>query len=236
MLRTEDLCVWYGRRQILFDINIRIPLGQCVAVVGSNGAGKTTLARALAGIGGRTQGRVLLGDIELLALPGHRVAAAGLGLVPERGGTFGRMTVGENLQLSMEYAGRERRGAEERLAWCNELFPRLSERTAQRAATLSGGERRMLLFSRAIVSGAQLLVLDEPSLGLMPSLTTELVTRIVPQLTERGLGVLLIEQNAQQALSVAEGAYVLERGRVVLEGSGPELLSSDLVRAAYLGV
>lgn len=236
MLELSEVCVWYGRRQILHDIELTLEPGECVAVIGSNGAGKTTIARALARIGGRTYGRIAVDGIDLLAIKAHKVARAGLALVPERGGLLSRMTVLENLRLSLESAGRARPGGEDRLAWCYELFPRLKERSTQRAATLSGGERRMLLLSRAIVSGAQYLVLDEPSLGLMPSLTTELLTGVVPRMIREGMAVLLIEQNAEQALSIAARAYVLERGRVVAQGQASTLLASDMVRSAYLGI
>jgi len=236
MLKVEKLSVWYGRQQVLHDVSLEVASGECVAMVGSNGAGKTTLARTMLGVGGKARGHVWMGDQDLLRLKPHLIAGFGLGIVPERGGTFGRMTVLENLKLSMEFAGSKSEHRDETLEWCYTLFPRLEERLSQKAATLSGGERRMLLISRALLAGAKIMVMDEPSLGLSPQLTAEVIHQVIPRLIERGLGVLLIEQNARQALSIADRGYVLESGQVVLEGSGRELLHSDLVRAAYLGV
>lgn len=233
MLVVEKLSVSYGKRQVLHDVSFSIGANECLAVIGPNGAGKTTLARTLAGIGGRGSGSAQLNDRQVLGLRGDQVVREGLALVPERGGLFTEMTVHENLKISHEFAGT---GDAEDLEMVFELFPRLRERLTQSAGTLSGGERRMLLIGKAMLARPKVLIMDEPSLGLSPLLTSEVILRLVPRLIERDVSVLLIEQNAKLALRTADRALVLDQGRVVAEGASDELMASDSVRTAYVGI
>jgi branched-chain amino acid transport system ATP-binding protein len=229
-LSVRGLTAGYGGIRVLDGIDLEVPAGRLTAVVGPNGAGKTTLLRALSGLIPRT-GEVRLDGVPLPGEPAA-IVARGLGHVPEGRHLFPQMTVGENLELGAWRAPRRERAA--RLAQVQALFPRLGERRHQIAGSMSGGEQQMLAIGRALMSGPQLLMLDEPSLGLAPRLVDGLLA-IVGRLHEAGVTVLLVEQNVAKALALAEDAYVIERGRVVLHGSARDLLASDQVRAAYLG-
>ncbi|GAA1845330.1 ABC transporter ATP-binding protein [Pseudonocardia ailaonensis] len=233
MLSVENLSVSYGKRQVLHSVSLEVAPDECVAVIGPNGAGKTTLARTLLGIGGAGSGAVRLGGTQILGQRGDQIVRQGLALVPERGGLFTSMTVGENLTVSDEFGGS---GGGSALQTCFELFPRLRERLDQRAGTLSGGERRMLLISKALLARPRVVVMDEPSLGLSPLLTTEVILRLVPRLLERGVAVLLIEQNARLALRASRRALILDQGRVRADGTSAEILASESLRTAYVGL
>ncbi len=233
MLEVDDLQVGYGKIQVLWGVSLRLAAGETVAVVGSNGAGKTTLLRAIAGLLHPTAGRVVFRGRALGALAAHAIARQGLALVPEGRELFPWMSVHENLLLGGRLcAGRSRLA--ENLEWVYGLFPVLRERSRQAASTLSGGEQQMLAIARALVSEPSVLMLDEPSTGVSPRIVDS-IFEVIAGLARRGSTILLVEQNLYLALEVADRAYVLERGRLTLEGSGRELIEHPAVREAYLG-
>ena len=230
-LSVRGLTAGYGGIRVLHGVDLDVPPGRLTAVVGPNGAGKSTLLRALSGLVERN------GDVSFDGAPLPQgpaaIVARGLGHVPEGRELFGRMTVSENLELGGWRASRGERAA--RTERVIALFPRLGERRRQLAGSLSGGEQQMLAVGRALMGGPRLLMLDEPSLGLAPRLVEQLLA-VVSRLPAEGVTVLLVEQNVAQALALAETAYVIERGRVVLHGPARALLDSEAVRAAYLGM
>ena len=230
-LSVRGLTAAYGGIRVLDGIDLDAPAGRLTAVVGPNGAGKTTLLRALSGLVPRG-GDVSFDGAPLPAAPAA-IVARGLSHVPEGRELFPRMTVRENLELGAWRAPRGERAA--RLERVIALFPRLGERRHQLAGSMSGGEQQMLAIGRALMSGPRLLMLDEPSLGLAPRLV-DLLLGVVRRLPDEGVTVLLVEQNVAKALALAETAYVIERGHVVLHGSAATLLDSEQIRAAYLGV
>ena len=236
LLDCERLCVSYGRVEAVHEVSLRIREGEIATVIGPNGAGKTTLLSALMGLL-PARGTVRYRDHSILgAFAVEALVGEGLVLVPERRELFGTMTVADNLLLGA--FARYRKGERDHvksLAEIYEIFPRLGERKTQMAATLSGGERQMLAMGRALMARPKLLMLDEPSLGLAPLIVKE-IFRIVVQLRERGVSVLLVEQNARAALQVAEYAYVLENGSVALEGDAKVLLDDPRVIQSYLGL
>nr|MBO2487437.1 branched-chain amino acid ABC transporter ATP-binding protein [Bacillota bacterium] len=234
MLEVREIDAFYGPVQVLWEVSFRVEAGELVTLVGANGAGKTTTLRVLSGLLHPRRGQVLFEGKPIHHLPAHRVTDLGLALIPEGRQLFPDMTVEENL-LTGSYLPRARRSRVESLARVYQAFPRLKERRHQLAGSLSGGEQQMLAIGRALMSQPRLLMLDEPSLGLAPLLVKE-VFRIVEEIRAQGVTVLLVEQNVTQALAVADRAYVLENGRITLEGSGPELLGDERVRAAYLGI
>jgi len=230
-LTVRGLTAGYGGLRVLHGLDLDVPAGRLTAVVGPNGAGKSTLLRALSGLVTRT-GEIRLDGAPLPEAPAA-IVARGLGHVPEGRELFARMTVRENLELGAWRAARGERAARE--ARVVALFPRLGERRGQLAGSLSGGEQQMLAVGRALMGGPRLLMLDEPSLGLAPRLVDQLLA-VVRRLPDEGVTVLLVEQNVGKALALAEDAYVIERGRVVLHGPARGLLDSEAIRAAYLGV
>ena len=230
-LSVRGLTAAYHGRRVLEGIDLDVPAGRLTAVVGPNGAGKTTLLRALSGLVPRG-GDVSFDGAPLPATPAA-IVARGLSHVPEGRELFPRMTVRENLELGAWRASRGERVA--RIERVLALFPRLGERRRQLAGSMSGGEQQMLAIGRALMSAPRLLMLDEPSLGLAPRLV-DLVLGVVRRLPDDGVTVLLVEQNVGKALVLAETAYVIERGHVVLHGPATELLHSERIRAAYLGV
>jgi branched-chain amino acid transport system ATP-binding protein len=233
LLEAKGLNAGYGSLEIIRNINIKVTQGKLTVVAGPNGAGKTTLMRALAGII-----RVSGGDISLAAAPiasmdVSRRVENGLVLVPEGRHLFTQMTVEENLELGgYLLSSSDRRKLMDNVL---KLFPRLAERRRQLAGTMSGGEQQMVAVGRALMSKPKCMLLDEPSLGLAPKMVAELF-RILRQICETGTGILLVEQNVRQALSVCDHAYILEQGQVVAEGSGKELLEGDRIRKSYLGL
>jgi len=229
-LSVRGLRAGYGSIRILQGIDLEAPAGQLTALVGANGAGKTTLLKALSGLLPR-EGQVLFGGEPL---PGRAsaICARGLAHVPEGRQLFAQMSVAENLELGGYLLARQERAA--RLERAYTFFPKLAERRRQLAGTLSGGEQQMLAVGRALMGKPRLLMLDEPSLGLAPRMVDELLA-IVRAVRDEGVTVLLVEQNVAKALSIAETAYVIERGQVVMQGSARDLLRSPALRAAYLG-
>ena len=233
MLSAEELSVFYGDIQVLWDVSFRVEQGEIVTMLGPNGAGKTTLMNTIAGLLRPARGSILFESRHLERLPPYRIVELGVVLVPEARQLFPEMSVAENLELGAYLpAARARRA--ETLAWVEELFPILAERRRQLAGTLSGGQQQMLAIGRALMARPRLLMLDEPSLGLAPQVVVDMF-RAVTRINREGIGVLLVEQNVHQVLSIANRAYVLETGRVVHEGSPDQLLADPHVRAAYLG-
>ncbi|BAS26616.1 ABC transporter ATP-binding protein [Limnochorda pilosa] len=234
MLEVQGIDVFYGQVQALWDVSFRVDEGELVTLVGANGAGKTTTLRALSGLLRPRTGQIRFQGEPIHTLPGHRVTDLGLAHIPEGRQLFPDMTVEENL-LTGSYVSRARSARQQSLEHVYQVFPRLQERRRQLAGSLSGGEQQMLAIGRALMSRPRLLMLDEPSLGLAPILVRE-VFRIVQEIRDQGVTVLLVEQNVNQALTVADRAYVLENGRITLQGPGQELLGDERVRAAYLGI
>lgn len=234
MLNIEKLSSGYGRADVIHDIDIEVPKGHLVCIIGGNGAGKSTTMRTVSGMINATSGRVRLGGRDITNLPSHRIALLGLAHVPEGRKVFISMSVHDNLRLGA-YGRADRGGVIRDLDEIMELFPRLGERRGQLAGTLSGGEQQMLAIGRALMAAPEVLLLDEPSLGLAPKLVEE-VYSIIGRLRRQGRTMLLVEQFANIALRVADVGYVIENGRIVLSGSGADLLNSARVRAAYVGV
>ena len=232
MLRVENLVVRYGDIRAVKGISFHVQQGEILALVGANGAGKTTTLRAISGML-PFEGSVVLEGRDLRGLTPDRVLRLGLSHVPEGRGIFGGLTVMENLQLGA-WIRRDKAGRAHDLEMVMDVFPRLRERVAQLAGTLSGGEQQMLALARARMSDARILILDEPSMGLAPKLVQE-VFAVLRQLNERGVTILLVEQNANMALRLAHRACLLETGNLVLEGPASELLVNPRVREAYLG-
>ncbi len=232
MLRVEDLHVYYGGIHALKGISFRVEGGKIVALIGANGAGKSTTLRTISGLV-EGDGSIKFMDEEILGLPAHEIVKKGIAMVPEGRRVFVNLTVYENLMMGA-YNREDKEGIERDLVWVYELFPRLEERNWQLAGSLSGGEQQMLAVGRALMTRPKLLTMDEPSLGLAPNLVRE-IFQIITKIREEGTTILLIEQNAKAALKIADYAYVLETGRIVMEGTGKELLENEDVRRAYLG-
>ncbi|HYZ62812.1 MAG TPA: ABC transporter ATP-binding protein [Acetobacteraceae bacterium] len=233
-LLVENLHVAYGNIRALRGVSLAVEAGTICAMVGANGAGKTTTLNAICGLRTLTQGRVVLDGSDITATPAHDLVPLGLVQVPEGRRVFARLTVRENLRMG---AYRRREGAaalHADLERVLELFPRLRERIGQVAGTLSGGEQQMLAMGRALMSAPRLLLMDEPSMGLAPRFVDQ-VFETIQAINRLGVTVLLVEQNALMALEIADMAYVLQSGEVVLSGSGPSLMDSEAVREAYLG-
>lgn len=233
MLRIEDLHVYYGGIHALKGINLTVAQSQIVALIGANGAGKSTTLNSICGIV-----RVESGTIEFLGknitnVPSHHIVSMGLSQVPEGRKVFPAMTVNENLLMGA-YSRRDRAGVREDLERVFALFPRLKERRNQTAGTLSGGEQQMLAIGRGLMSRPKLLLLDEPSMGLAPLLVQE-IFRIIKEINGQGTTILLVEQNANMALSIADYGYVLETGKTAIQGPARDLAQNEDVRAAYLG-
>jgi len=234
LLEVRDLALAYGDVQVLFGLSLRVDEGEIVTLLGSNGAGKTTTLRAISGLRPPRGGEIRFRGESLLAIPASRRAAMGIALVPEGRELWPLLTVRENLELGA-YTESARARAKQNLERVFALFPRLRERHAQFAGSLSGGEQQMCAIGRALMIEPKLLMLDEPSLGLAPILVDQ-TFQIVRTLHEQGLTVLLVEQNLQKALEVAQRGYVIETGSVKLSGSSPDLLADPAIRSAYLGL
>ena len=234
MLRVDNLDVFYGDLQALDGVCLDIEEGAIVAIVGANGAGKTTLIRTIAGMQRPARGQVLFGDVDISGWPSHRVCNLGIGQVAEGRQVFPTLSVDENLDLGamLPRARADRFKSRERVL---DLFPLLAERARQPAGTLSGGEQQMLAIGRCLMGLPRLIMFDEPSLGLAPTIVRDLLDTI-RDLNRAGLTCLLVEQNVALSLNLASRAYVLENGRVTLSGSGAQLLADDRVRSAYLGI
>ena len=233
LLEVRVLRVHYGAIEALRGVSLEVAAGEVVALIGANGAGKSTTLRAISRMIRATAGSVRLDGEELLRLPPHRLVARGLAHAPEGRGIFLDLSVGENLALGA-WLRRDRAGVAADRARMHDLFPILAERRDQPAGTLSGGEQQMLAVARALMSRPRLLLLDEPSLGLAPQVV-ERIFGVLREVNRAGVALLLVEQNAHQALRLAHRALVLETGEVAMRGTGPELLASPEVRRAYLG-
>lgn len=233
MLKIENLYVSYGGIKALQGIDIDVPDGKIVTLIGANGAGKSTLLRTISGLVKAESGSIKFNDKELLNLPINKICQEDIALSPEGRHVFSDLTVQENLKIGA-YLRKNKKEIEQDLQWIYELFPRLKERSWQFAGTLSGGEQQMLAVGRALMSRPKVLMMDEPSLGLAP-LIVQQIFDIIKTINKMGVTILLIEQNANMALKVADIAYVLETGSIVLKGSGSDLLNNDSVREAYLG-
>lgn len=233
MLEVKDLRVNYGVIESLHGINLTINQGEIVSLVGANGAGKTSLLRAISGLKETSGGDIIFEQEVITSLPAQKIVKKGLSQVPEGRHVFAGLTVKENLQLGA-FLQKNQQKSKELIEEIFERFPILKERQHQDAATLSGGEQQMLAMGRALMSQPKLLLLDEPSMGLAPLFIKE-IFNIIQEINQLGTTVLLVEQNAKMALSIADRAYVLETGNIVLEGNGQELLESEEVKKAYLG-
>ena len=236
LLEVRDAVVCYGRIEALHGVSITVREGELVTLLGSNGAGKTTLMRAISGLRPLSSGSVRFDGRDITRVKAYRRAIDGLVQSPEGRGVFPGMTVTENLEMGCY--GRKfdsRADHDARLDWVFETFPRLAERRKQVGGTLSGGEQQMLAIGRALMARPRVLLLDEPSMGLAPMVISQIFS-IIAEINAAGTTVLLVEQNAQQALSRSDRAYILETGTVTREGPAGELLADDSVRAAYLGV
>jgi branched-chain amino acid transport system ATP-binding protein len=234
MLRVENLDVFYGDVQALSGVSLEVEEGAIVAIVGANGAGKTTLIRAIAGMQRQLTGRIEFRGTDIAGWPSHRVCNLGIGQVAEGRLVFPTLTVAENLDVGAMLPRARARRAENKKRVLN-LFPLLAERANQAAGTLSGGEQQMLAIGRCLMAAPDLIMFDEPSLGLAPSIVRTVLDTI-GELNRSGITCLLVEQNVAQSLKLASRAYVLENGRVTLSGTGADLLADDRVRSAYLGL
>ncbi len=234
MLEVANIAVSYGRHRALEGVGVRIESGEICVILGANGAGKSTLLKAIAGmVAAEPGGSIRMNGRQILGMKAHRIVEEGIALVPEGRGIFGELTVAENLQLGA-FAARARRGEKETLEKIYALFPRLAERRAQVARTMSGGEQQMVAIGRALMSKPEILMLDEPSLGLSPLLTQELF-RSLKAVAATGVGILLVEQNARQSLKIADRGYLIENGAVTGENSASALMNDPAVVNAYLG-
>jgi len=248
MLKVEEVSVTYGRFMALRDVSLLVNDGEIVTLIGANGAGKTTLLNAISGVVRVKSGSIWMDDYQLSKIASHRSVRLGIGYVPEGRQTFGGMSVKDNLTLgsyaqssrnplsTLGYVGwfMRRPSVQANLETVYRLFPILKERQNQQAGSLSGGEQQMLAIGRALMSSPKILLLDEPSLGLAPNLVKEILKLLV-RLRAEGLTILLVEQDATAALKIADRGYVIERGRITIEGAAKELLGDDRVRQAYLG-
>jgi branched-chain amino acid transport system ATP-binding protein len=236
LLEARDVVVHYGRIKALHGVSLVVQEGELVTLLGSNGAGKTTMMRAISGLRPLTSGSVWFDGQDITRVKAHKRVTDGLIQAPEGRGVFPGMTVAENIEMGC-YGRKFASKAEhkEKLDWVLETFPRLAERKNQVGGTLSGGEQQMLAIGRALMARPKVLLLDEPSMGLAPMVISQ-IFKIIAEINSQGTTVLLVEQNAQQALSRSDRAYILETGEVTRAGNARELLADDSIRAAYLGV
>ena len=234
MLEVENLSVSYGDIQVLYDISLTVGDAEIVTLIGSNGAGKTTTCNTISGILNPTAGDIRYNGQSVLDVPPHRRVEEGIIQVAEGRMLFPNLTVRENLKLGA-YPAAVRSQFDKQLGWVYELFPRLKERMGQQVGTLSGGEQQMVAIGRALMTHPKLLMLDEPSIGLAPLIVAE-VFAVVEEINRTGVSIMLIEQNAIQALRAAGRAYVLEHGHITQSGVAADLLSDDNIRSAYLGI
>jgi branched-chain amino acid transport system ATP-binding protein len=234
MLKVDGVSTHYGDIQVLWDASLGVSSKEMVTMVGSNGSGKTTTINTIAGMLHPTSGTIQFFGQPIHQLPPHRIVERGISMIPEGRKLFPEMTIMENLELGA-YFPKARKKIPETLQWVFGLFPRLEERKSQLAGTLSGGEQQMLTVGRGLMSVPQLLLIDEPSMGLAPILVAELF-RAIRKINQEGVTVFLVEQNARLAMEISDRTYVLENGRIVREGKSGELLKDDDIRKAYLGL
>ncbi len=233
MLEIKDLKVSYGMIQAIKGISFEVNKGEVIALIGANGAGKTTILHTITGLLNADSGSVTYEGKDITRMPGHKIVSMGIAHVPEGRRVFANMTVLQNLKLGA-YTRKDKAEIAENLEMVYTRFPRLKERKNQLAGTLSGGEQQMLAMGRALMSHPQIILMDEPSMGLSPIFVNEIFD-IIEEVSKSGTTVLLVEQNAKKALSIADRAYVLETGNIVLEGKASELLDNDSIKKAYLG-
>ena len=231
MLKIDDLCVNYGGIKAVRNVSFEVPDGKIVTLIGANGAGKSTILRTITGLVHAASGSITYNDEELTKLHTHDIVTRGITLVPEGRHVFPDMTVLENLKIG---AYLRKDNLKDDIEWVYSLFPRLKERNWQQAGTLSGGEQQMLAVGRALMSRPKLIMMDEPSLGLAPIIVKE-IFKIIQEINKRGVTILLIEQNANMALNIADLAYVLETGTIALSGTAKELMANEKVKDLYLG-
>ena len=231
MLKIDDLFVNYGGIKAVRNVSFEVPDGKIVTLIGANGAGKSTILRTITGLVHAASGSITYNDEELTKLHTHDIVTRGITLVPEGRHVFPDMTVLENLKIG---AYLRKDNLNDDIEWVYSLFPRLKERNWQQAGTLSGGEQQMLAVGRALMSRTKLIMMDEPSLGLAPIIVKE-IFKIIQEINKRGVTILLIEQNANMALNIADLAYVLETGTIALSGTGKELMANEKVKELYLG-
>ena len=234
MLQIQNLSVSYGYLQVIWDVSLHVKESEVVAILGPNGAGKTTLLKTVMGLLPPQQGQVYFLDNEITNRPTFELTKLGLAFVPEERNLFQSMTVKENLILGA-YTIRDKKIVSNKLEYVYSLFPRLAERKKQLAGTMSGGERQMLAIARGLMSGPKMLILDEPSMGLSPH-NVQLVFETIIKLRSEKVTVVIVEQNVNTTLTIADRAYVLEQGKIVLEGTSEELTSNDRVREMYMGI
>jgi branched-chain amino acid transport system ATP-binding protein len=234
MLSVNNISVSYKGLLAIQDVSFQVNNGEVVSLVGSNGAGKSTILKTVAGLMHPSSGEIIFDNVPIGHTPPFDIVKKGISMIPEGRRLFGRLSVLDNLLLGA-YALTSKSDIQKTLEMVFEIFPILKERRGQRADTFSGGEQQQLAIARGLMSRPSILMLDEPSLGLMPKLVSE-IFKIIQEISAKGMTVLLVEQNVFEALQISNRAYVLQTGRVVLEGKGAELLSSDLVRQAYLGM
>jgi len=236
MLKIEGLCAAYGRIQVLKKVSIKVPKGEVVSIIGANGAGKSTLLKTISGLMKTDNGRILYKDRDIAGLSASRIVGLGISQVPEGRQIFSHLSVLDNIHLGayLYFKPRNRHEINEKVKGIYEIFPVLEKRSKQIAGTLSGGEQQMLAIARALMAKPEVLLLDEPSMGIAPLIVRE-IFQVVKQLNETGTTVLLVEQNARAALKISHHSYVIERGEIVLEGMAGELLHNPKVKEVYLG-
>ncbi|MBE5851686.1 MAG: ABC transporter ATP-binding protein [Lachnospiraceae bacterium] len=233
MLEVKDLEVYYGMIQAIKGIDFHVNEGEVVALIGANGAGKTTILHTVSGLLQANAGSITFEGQDITKVPGHKIVSMGMAHVPEGRRVFSQLTVLQNLKMGA-YTRSDKNEIEETLKMVYSRFPRLEERKNQIAGTLSGGEQQMLAMGRALMSHPKIILMDEPSMGLSPIFVNEIFD-IIKSVSESGTTVLLVEQNAKKALSIADRAYVLETGNIALEGNAKDLLNNDSIKKAYLG-
>ena len=233
MLKVENLSVHYGVIEAVKNVSFEVNEGEVVTLIGANGAGKSTLLRTIIGLVKPQAGKISYNEKEITSLYSQKIVTTGITLVPEGRRVFSNLTVLENLKIGA-YMRNDKAEIEKDIEWIYGMFPRLQERNWQLAGTLSGGEQQMLAVGRALMCRPKLIMMDEPSLGLAPLVIKD-IFRIIQEINAKGMTILLIEQNANMALKIADWAYVLETGRITMEGTGKELLENPQIREAYLG-
>ncbi len=233
MLKVENLQVYYGMINAIKGISFEVNQGEVIALIGANGAGKTTILHTVTGLISPKEGTIEFEGTNLAKIPAHQIISLGMAHVPEGRRVFQQLTVYENLELGA-YILKDKQQIKKNLEYVYAHFPRLEERKNQIAGTLSGGEQQMLAMGRALMSNPKILLMDEPSMGLSPLLVNE-IFKIIQEVSKDGTTVLLVEQNAKKALSIADRGYVLETGKIVLSGSAEELLNNEEIKKAYLG-
>ena len=233
MLEIKDIEVFYGMIQAIKGVSFEVNEGEVIALIGANGAGKTTILHTITGLLSPKNGSIIFEGQDITKIPAHKIVSLGIAHVPEGRRVFAELTVYENLKMGA-YTRKDKTEIEQTLDMVYKRFPRLEERKNQLAGTLSGGEQQMLAMGRALMSHPKIIVMDEPSMGLSPILVNQIFD-IIEEVSKSGTTVLLVEQNAKKALSIADRAYVLETGKIVLSGDAKELLNDDSIKKAYLG-